>query len=173
MVDIRLAKQNDAEMMLSIQKEAIAEGTFLLATEEEFTQTVEGLKAFIKEKQENPLEVIFVAEDGQQVIGWLVFQSHGFIRVQHSGVFAMMVQRDARGQGVGKHLLAALLKWAEEHPIIEKVCLGVFSSNEGAIGLYRKFGFEEEGRKIREIKLGSQYVDDVLMYKFVSSKTKQ
>jgi len=65
-------------------------------------------------------------------------------------------------------LLEKLLKWAELNPYIEKISLGVFSTNESAIALYKKMGFVEEGRKINEIKLNDkQYIDDVLMYKMV------
>lgn len=46
--------------------------------------------------------------------------------------------------------------------------LGVFSTNHRAISLYKKMGFLEEGRKIFEFKLNDgEYIDDVIMYKFV------
>lgn len=65
-------------------------------------------------------------------------------------------------------MLEKLLKWAERDSYIEKISLGVFSIYESAIGLYKKMGFLEEGRKINEIKLhDKQYIDDVLMYKMV------
>jgi len=44
----------------------------------------------------------------------------------------------------------------------------VFSTNKRAIALYKKMGFIEEGRKIKEFKMdNNEYVDDVLMYKLV------
>jgi len=53
-------------------------------------------------------------------------------------------------------------------PAYEKVCLGVFSTNEWAVALYKKMGFIEEGRKFKEFKLDNgDYVDDILMYQFV------
>ena len=60
------------------------------------------------------------------------------------------------------------LDWAEKNPLIEKVSLGVLSTNYRAIALYKSMGFVEEGRKIKEIKINeNEYVDDILMYKFV------
>jgi ribosomal protein S18 acetylase RimI-like enzyme len=60
----------------------------------------------------------------------------------------------------------------EASPLIEKVCLGVFHDNLPAIGLYRKFGFKEEGRQPRGIKLGpGDYQDVILMYPFVGGMT--
>jgi RimJ/RimL family protein N-acetyltransferase len=45
---------------------------------------------------------------------------------------------------VGTALLQALLEWAESSPVIEKVCLDVFATNEPAIRLYKNLGFIEE-----------------------------
>ena len=78
----------------------------------------------------------------------------------------MMIDSTFRGKGIGKALLQELLNWAEQNRYIEKVSLGVFSTNINAISLYKKMGFIEEGRKIGEAKLNdNEYIDDVLMYK--------
>ena len=79
-----------------------------------------------------------------------------------------MLQKDNRNMGIGKLLINEILSWAAQHPVIEKVSLRTFSTNSRAIELYRKLGFVEEGRKVKELKFGDdEYVDDVLMYKFV------
>ncbi|MFB8734240.1 N-acetyltransferase family protein [Bacillus sp. SL00103] len=65
-------------------------------------------------------------------------------------------------------LLTALLDWAEKDPFDRKEFLAVFSTNQKAISLYKKMGFREEGRKIKEFKISEhEYWDDVLMYKLV------
>ncbi len=69
---------------------------------------------------------------------------------------------------MGRALLAALLEWAKAETPVEKVCLDVFASNETAMRLYRKLGFEEEGRRIRDIRRGiDDYVDTLVMSRFV------
>ncbi len=76
--------------------------------------------------------------------------------------------KEWRGRGVGTALLKSLLEWATAHPLIEKVWLEVFATNERAIRLYRKLGFVEEGVRPQDIKLGpGRYVDTLAMYKFV------
>ena len=165
---IRLAKINDAARMLEIQKNVITEDQYLMTTFDEFNQSLEGKKVWIEEKLINEYETILVAEIDNSVVGWLVFRSPARKRIAHTGTFGMMMDKQYRGQGIGKQLLQGLLMWAKENPLIEKVCLGVFSTNENAIALYKKMGFIEEGRKINEIKLSdNEYVDDVLMYQFV------
>ena len=65
----------------------------------------------------------------------------------------MSISKNYRGIGIGKALLKALLDWAKENPLIEKVSLGVLSTNQRAISLYKQMGFLEEGRLIKEYKL--------------------
>ncbi|AJD90245.1 hypothetical protein JMA_09280 [Jeotgalibacillus malaysiensis] len=167
-VQIRLAEQKDAENMLEIQRAVLSEEQYLLSTLEEFKQTIGGQKAWIQSKIDNEREIILVAEIEKVVVGWLVFQSSNRKRLSHTGSLGMMIDSTFRGKGIGKALLQELLNWAEHNPYIEKVSLGVLSTNINAISLYKKMGFIEEGRKVGEIKLNDkEYIDDILMYKNV------
>lgn len=167
-IHIRVVRLADAQQMLAIQQEVIAEEQYLISTGTEFQQTVEGQQAWIQKILANDRETILIAEYNDDMVGWLAFQSPERKRLAHTGSFGMMVCKEYRGQGIGKQLIEALLTWAVANPQIEKVCLGVFSTNVGAIKLYRKMGFIEEGRKINEIKVSdNEYIDDVLMYKMV------
>ncbi len=44
----------------------------------------------------------------------------------------MSVNKVWRNQGVGKALLEALIEWAEREPLLEKLRLEVFATNEHA-----------------------------------------
>ncbi len=111
---------------------------------------------------------MLVAEIDGEVVGVIVFSSRNLIRLSHTGSISMMIKKEHRNMGIGKLLLKELLAWAEQNPLIEKVSLGVFSTNHRAIALYKNLGFVEEGRKIKEYKLNNDvYLDDILMYKFV------
>ena len=70
---------------------------------------------------------------------------HGF------GELGMAVARDWRGRGVGAALRAAAIEWARERGL-HKLSLSVFPHNEAAIALYRKFGFVEEGRRVKQYR---------------------
>ena len=55
------------------------------------------------------------------------------------------------------------------NPVLEKIYLKVHATNGRAISLYQKLGFREEGRLVRDLKLGpNEYVDTVVMSLFVS-----
>jgi len=70
--------------------------------------------------------------------------------------------------GIGRALLLALILWAQQQPAIEKLCLEVFTTNTRAITLYQALGFQEEGRLVKQIKLGTGiYVDTLRMARFV------
>ncbi|WP_407920527.1 N-acetyltransferase family protein [Gottfriedia acidiceleris] len=166
---IRTGKIEDAEVILDIQKSVICESEYLIAYPEEFTKTPSQQREWIQSILENENETIIVAEKDDEVIGWIVFEStQNRKRLSHTGSFGMLIRNKYRGMGIGKMLLQILLEWAENNPLIEKVSLGVFSTNHRAISLYKKMGFIEEGRKINEFKFDeNKYVDDILMYKLV------
>ncbi|MFB4158512.1 N-acetyltransferase family protein [Geomicrobium sp. JSM 1781026] len=165
---IRKGKLDDSDEILQLQSSVISEDKFLITTSAEFTPNFANQKEWMNKILENDRETIIVAEFEAKVIGWIIFQSHDRKRLQHTGSFGMAVSKAHRGTGVGKALVESLLLWAEKNTYIEKISLGVFSTNHRAISLYKKIGFIEEGRKVKEIKIDNhQYIDDIMMHKFV------
>lgn len=166
---IRPATLKDAKQILELEYSIISEREFFISVPEEFEQpSMQEQRGWIRGKIENEKETLLVAEINGGLVGWIVFQSDYRKKLSHTGSLTMLVKKEYRGKGIGKMLLKALLDWAEKNPFIEKVSLGVFSTNIGAISLYKSMGFMEEGRKIKEFKISDkEYVDDILMYKFV------
>jgi len=60
-----------------------------------------------------------------------------------------------------------MMEWASTQEGLEKISLTVFSTNNVAISLYKKFGFITEGRMERHFKIEGKYIDDVAMAKFL------
>ncbi|PFA69165.1 GNAT family N-acetyltransferase [Bacillus sp. AFS015802] len=166
---IRTGRQEDAESLLEISSSVITEGNYFISTAEEFDkESIQQQREIIQGIISNEKETLIVAEVNQTVIGSIEFRSNRLKRMSHTGSISMSIMEPYRGMGIGTLLLKALLDWAENHPHIEKVSLGVFSTNHRAIALYKRMGFIEEGRKVREFKINEDtYVDDVLMYRFV------
>ncbi|ASN07378.1 GNAT family N-acetyltransferase [Virgibacillus necropolis] len=165
---IRRVRIEDIEAILDIQREVIKEKNYFIAVSEEFNKTLEEHQEWITKIIEHERETMFVAEMNGRVVGWIGFLSQERQRMHHTGSIAIMLQKDYRNKGIGKLLINEILSWAAQHPVIEKVSLGAFSTNSRAIELYNKLGFVEEGRKVKEFKFcDDEYVDDVLMYKFV------
>jgi ribosomal protein S18 acetylase RimI-like enzyme len=93
------------------------------------------------------LESSFVAVAGDEIIGLVTVDATGF----GYGELGMLVARDRRGRGVGSALVSTAIAWARERGL-HKLSLSVFAHNEPAIALYRKFGFLEEGRRVKHFR---------------------
>jgi RimJ/RimL family protein N-acetyltransferase len=74
----------------------------------------------------------------------------------------MMLANGWRGQGLGRALLDGAIAWAEAAKA-HKVWLEVWPHNTAAIGLYRRAGFVEEGRKLRHYRRRNGELWDALL----------
>ena len=167
-ISLRTGNINDVEAALELEKEVLAENEFMISVIEEYEETLEQKRSWIQKILENEREHFIVAEIDGDVVGLIVFRSKSTKRLSHTGSFTAMVKKEYRNQGIGKLLIKELLSWAEQNPLIEKVSLGVLSTNQRAIELYKSIEFVEEGRKMKEVKFSEDlYVDDILMYKLV------
>ena len=99
-----------------------------------------------------------VAVAGDRVVGMIHIEAsrHGF------GEFGMLVDRDWRGRGVGSALVQAVVDRARGQGL-HKLCLEVFTHNTAAIGLYRKCGFTEEGRRVKQYRRASGELWDTIV----------
>jgi len=100
-----------------------------------------------------------VAVAGGRIVGFLHVEAsrHGF------GEFGMLVDRDWRGRGVGSALIQAAIGWARGQGL-HKLCLEVFAHNAAAIAVYRKSGFVEEGRRVKQYRRANgELWDSIIM----------
>ncbi|OYD07183.1 GNAT family N-acetyltransferase [Paludifilum halophilum] len=84
----------------------------------------------------------------------------------HTAKFRTWLIPRYRGMGLGKKLMNYSIDWARANGI-EKVNLDVWSNNDRAIQLYKKYGFRVEGRLRRQAILKGEYVDEVFMGLFL------
>ncbi len=167
-VTIRSVRLEDAEAILNLNREIISEGEFFIVVEQEYEKTLEQQIQSIQNVIQNERETMLIAAIDGVLVGTIVFSSRNLKRLSHTGTISISIKKEYRNMGIGNLLLKELLAWAEQNPFIEKVSLGVLATNHRAIALYKKLGFVEEGRKIKEVKLyDNEYIDDILMYKLV------
>jgi L-phenylalanine/L-methionine N-acetyltransferase len=109
-----------------------------------------------------PNDHILVAELDGRVVG--VAGLHGKEgKHRHVAWLGIAVHDAFAGRGAGRALLLALLDLADNWLNLVRVELEVFADNERAIAMYRRLGFEEEGRQRKAYFRGGQYIDAVLM----------
>ncbi len=88
-----------------------------------------------------------VAVVDTEIVGSLQVRANRF----GFGELAMAVAREWRGRGVGSALMAVGIEWSRERDL-HKLVLDVFPHNVAAIALYRKFGFVQEGRRVKQFR---------------------
>jgi putative acetyltransferase len=75
----------------------------------------------------------------------------------------MAVRDSWQGKGVGTALMAAAIDVADNWWQVRRVHLEVYTDNEPAVALYRKFGFEVEGTLRQDAFREGEYVDSYVM----------
>ena len=104
----------------------------------------------------------YVAEENGKVIGLGILMNHGNLRKKHVGVITLMVNSDYQNKGIGSLLMDKLINLSESLNII-RLELCVFRDNYKAINLYKKFGFKEEGLKVKSALKNGEYIDEIMM----------
>jgi L-phenylalanine/L-methionine N-acetyltransferase len=99
-----------------------------------------------------PFEIHPARDEARLPLAWTVF---GY------GDLGMLVARDWRRRGVGSALLRAAIEWARRDGM-HKLSLTVFAHNATAIALYRKFGFAEEGLRVKHFRRANGELRDAL-----------
>jgi len=165
---VREAETGDAPDILRIHRAVLDERDYFITLPHEFSVTIFQVVQKIRDlaRQENSL--FLVVCNAAKTVGFLTIQGGPLERLRHTGKLEVMIDKGARGMGVGRLLMHASIEWARQNPALEKLGLSVFTGNSRAVMLYRQLGFEEEGCRRREYRMSDgTYRDDLLMYLFV------
>lgn len=109
---------------------------------------------------------ILVACDARpdgQVVGSLGIGVATRPRRRHVASLGMSVHDDWAGRGVGTRLMEAAMDLVDNWLQVTRVELTVFTDNEPALALYRRFGFEVEGTERMAVFRDGEYVDIHMM----------
>jgi putative acetyltransferase len=106
---------------------------------------------------------ILVAVIDGEVVGMIGLHTFSRPRINHRAEIGMMVRDDWQGKGVGKAMMQAVIDLADKWLNLARIELTVFTDNEPAIALYRKFGFEIEGTLRKHAFRDGEFVDSHVM----------
>jgi L-phenylalanine/L-methionine N-acetyltransferase len=113
-----------------------------------------------------------VAVVGDQVVGMLgVHTFPDKPRRRHVGVIGMAVRDGWQGKGIGTDLMRAAIDLADKWLNLTRLELEVYTDNEPAIRLYKRFGFEREGTLRQYAFRDGHYVDSYMMARLRPSRS--
>ena len=139
-IKIRRAEPSDAEAMRKIfDSPKVIYGTLQLP----FPYT-ENWRKRLAEPTDGAFSLIaFVNDEAVGQSGLYTFPNYP--RRRHVGQIGMGVRDDWQGKGVGSALMQAMIDLADKWLNLSRLELEVYTDNEAAIHLYKKFGFVTEG----------------------------
>ena len=158
-VTIRPATPADVDLMVEHTWTVAAEGRWL-GTEVPFDRAERGRRLDLTIA--GPDSAAFVADASaagdQPVVGFAT------VHLAPYGVadLGMLIVERWRGRGVGRGLLGAAIGWAREAGA-HKMTLEVWPHNQAGRRLYERFGFVEEGRKVRHYRRRNGEIWDAVL----------
>lgn len=158
---IRNAEPKDAEEMILMVKQVMEESPFFPSTADEFNITVEQEEQYILSTA-----LFLVAEIHGKMVGSASLDRSSKSKLNHTVTFGITILKEYSGMGLGSMIMKKIIEWCDLNHV-EKIELEVFENNIPAIGLYKKFGFAEEGRRKKSIKTTEGYIDSIIMGKFL------
>lgn len=91
--------------------------------------------------------VAIIEKDGKQtVVGNVALRIETNERRRHTGNFVIAVDDAHQGQGIGTALMQTIIDLADNWLNLTRLELTVYTDNDQAIALYKKFGFKIEGK---------------------------
>ena len=124
--------------------------------------SVEQWRKRLAEPPEGYFSLVACAE--QEIVGQLGLQTFPTrARRRHVGRIVLAVRDDWQGKGAGTALMQAAVDLADKWLNLTRLELEVYTDNESAIRLYKKFGFNIEGTLVQYSFREGQYVDSYVM----------
>lgn len=110
-----------------------------------FPLSIESFRSYLRNHAlENPRNVTFaVIRNGSELLGHVGLSS---VNVHDATIDAVMIRPESRSSGLAQSSLQTLINWARNTLSMSHFQLEVLSSNESAIKLYSRLGFEISSR---------------------------
>ena len=161
---IRDAVPDDAEALVGLLNPIIEAGTTALDT----MLTIAGERDYITALPDRAILLVAVQALDGRIVGCQSVEhfgsgTHAF---DHVGVMGTYVDIACQRQGIGRRLFEATFERARSMGY-EKIFTYVRADNEAGLAAYLGQGFEVVGTAKRHAKIHGQYIDEVLIERFL------
>jgi RimJ/RimL family protein N-acetyltransferase len=164
LLKIRNYTPSDAPALIALINDICAEGMWFIT--DHYIPTVQWENA-LHHSTDFLNHLILLADHGGRIIGWcqafpVVFGD----KSPHVLELGIGVAKEWRNQGAGTALIHKVIQWAEQQAF-EKIILSSFLTNTRALHVFEKAGFVRTGTRYKQYKVQGEYVDEVLMERFL------
>lgn len=166
---VRAGRADDAEKLAALVGALARETPFLLRTPGERLPRPDVLRRILAPGLRRRNYAIFVADAGDELVGFCELYGHVFRRLAHRGLVVIGVRAAHTGDGLGTAMLRAVEGWARRRGL-RRLELDVSVRNPRARRLYRRLGFVEEGRRRDAWAMGGRFFDDIVMSKLLPAR---
>lgn len=158
---IRVLTPDDVEAFRVLRLEAINDSpAAFLQTEESFKAIL--LADLAKWIEPTDMKATLGAFDGTgKLLGMAGFRRDSGPKIDHKAmVWGVFLSPAARGIGIGKKLMLALIDEASSRVDIELLYLAVAEPQVSAKALYESVGFKTYGREPKAVRVDGQFFDE-------------
>ncbi len=163
-ITIRPAQLDDSCAIIDTVRSNANERSYVLmeqygkdsASEREYISGLDGTK-----------NLLIVASAAEEVVGCLAaLQADAGMRPETAHILhiGLHLKEKFRGLGIGANLLAYSIEWARESGF-HKLEANIFTTNDRSLSMFKKAGFVQEGVRQNRIRMGRDFISEVLMGK--------
>ncbi len=162
---IRKATKEDASEILELIKKVRKESIFLASHQDDPMPSLIEEETMLENSKKFKFWLVAILDN--KIVGIINFSGNMKVKKRHRASIGISVLKEYWGRHCGSLLIEKMLECARQIPGLEKIELGVFSDNERAISLYKKFGFEVEGVIKKAYLIDGVYHDEIYMCLYI------
>ncbi|EKQ54714.1 MULTISPECIES: GNAT family N-acetyltransferase [unclassified Clostridium] len=165
---LRSPEEHDADKMIEYLKMISEETYFMLRYPEEINITTDKEIELLKDNLNSNKDMMIAAFVNDELAGNAGIRCvSNHIKLKHRAVFGISIKEKYWNNGIGNALVREIIGQARRMGY-EQIELGVFSDNEKANTLYKKYGFEVWGSTKNAYKLkDGTYRDEIIMGRMI------
>lgn len=166
-ITIREVAENDAKDILNLILEMSEESDNFPFTSEDYSMSAENQRSFINYMHYMKNSIFYAAFSDEVPVGIIYLEGGKRKRTFHVCNLGMGIKKTYWNKKIGTRLLEHALDFAFSSESIAKIDLQVRTDNVHAIKLYKKYGFEIEGKIKRALFIDDRFYDYLSMGRLI------